>query len=60
MGLNFVKRPPREELDSPNDFITVALGQTDPEFANHDEQLIYEFYDKVLDEVDEERLNLEF
>lgn len=60
MGLNFVKRPPRQQFDPPNDFITVALGETDLKYAHVDEQVIFQFYDKVLDEVDEKRLNLEF
>ena len=48
MGLNFVRRGPREEFDSPNDFITVALGKIDSNMANHDEELILEYQKKVL------------
>ena len=48
MGLNFKKRGRREELDSPNDFITAGLSNTDSEFGNHDEHLTLLFYKKIL------------
>lgn len=60
MGLNYVKRPPREEFDSPNDFITVSLGETDLDYANHDEELILLFQKNVLDRVEQKYKEIDF
>lgn len=60
MGLNYVARPPREELDSPNDFITVTLGQVDRPFAEHDQHLIIDFENKQLDVIEERYRRLSF
>ena len=60
MGLNYVKRGKRETLDPPNDFISVSLGQTDPEFSHYDEQIIYDFENTVLDRVQKRIDDIEF
>lgn len=60
MGLNYTRRIRREELDSPNDFITVHLGAKDLAFAAHGEELIIDFENKILDEVEETYRNLNF
>ena len=60
MGLNFVKRGKREELDPPNDFIAAALGETDIEMKHNDEHLIYDYYNERLDRVQEKYDDLDF
>lgn len=60
MGLNYTIRPPREELDSPNDFITVSLGYEELAYAPHDPTLIIDFENKQLDIVEETYRNLHF
>ena len=60
MGLNYVKRGRRVELDPPNDFITVSLGETDINFANHGEELILDFENKILDGVEKKYRDLNF
>ena len=60
MGLNYVRRGRREDLDPPNDFITVALSRDDPDFVIHDEQLILDFENRVLDRVQKRLENLNF
>ena len=60
MGINYVKRPPRQEFDSPDDFISVALGETDFTFAAHDEELILKYTDKILDNIEEMYKNRRF
>ena len=60
MGLNYVRRPRREELDPPNDFVTVSLGHYDIRFSDHGEELITDFENKILDRVEETYRNLDF
>ena len=60
MGLNYVKRGRRVELDPPNDFVTVALGETDYAFSIQGEELILDFENKILDGVRERLENLRF
>ena len=48
MGLNYVRRGRREDLDSPNDFVTAAIGERDINFKEHDQQLILDFQDDIL------------
>ena len=49
MGLNYVPRPPREQLDPPNDFVSGALGDVDVRWA-HDwlTDTVLEFEDEIL------------
>ena len=58
MGLNYVKRGRRQDLDSPNDFVSVAIGDEDIEMMAHDEQLILEYEKRVLDNVEETYKNI--
>ena len=60
MGLNHKRRPPREDLDSPNDFVTVAYGETDIALKEHDVQLIMEFEDGILRNTRERLRDLSF
>ena len=60
MGLNYVPRPRREDLNPPNDFITVSLGYEEQDYANHDDHLILQFYKEVLDDVEAKYKNLRF
>jgi len=58
MGLNFVKRPKREQFDVPNEFIAVSFGEEDRSFSHYDEHVILEYVDKQLDKVDIARREL--
>ena len=60
MGLNYVRRPPREELDPPNDLITAALGTRDYRMHHNDEHIIMEFEKEILDKVEEKYRRLNF
>lgn len=53
MGLNYVRRVRRAELDPPNDFITVHIGTRDLAFGEHGEELLIDFENKILDRVEE-------
>lgn len=52
MGLNYVPRPPREQLNPPNEFISATLGAEDVHWS-HDMMIdtILEFEDAVLDRI---------
>jgi len=58
MGLNFEKRPKREQLDLPNRFIAYGLSTEHLAFAHYDEHIPLEFQDGILDRVDEQRRRL--
>lgn len=60
MGLNYVRRPRREELDPPNIFVSYALGLTDIQFKEQDEQLILDFENEVLDGVQRRYRDIDF
>lgn len=52
MGLNFVPRPPREQLDPPNDFVSASLGAVDFKWKHElMADAVLEFEDAVLDRV---------
>ena len=53
MGLNYVPRPVRNQLNPPNQFITSMLGQSgDPKFAAFGEHETLEFMKKTMDKVE--------
>lgn len=58
MGLNFKKRPVREQLGINNDFIARGLADENYQFAHMDEHVILEFTDGILDNVDNTRRKL--
>lgn len=60
MGLNFVRRGPREDLDPPNDFISQAIGAEELAWAHNDEELVLDFQDAVLDRAERELRGLDF
>ena len=60
MGLNYVRRPPREDLGPINIFIAVSLGDRDLDFAENDIHLIKDFENKQLDRAEEVYRNLRF
>ena len=60
MGLNYVPRPVRRELDSPNQFITSAIGQSgDPRFYQFGEHETLVFIKEVLDKVEVDYQNID-
>ena len=58
MGLNYVRRPVREQFDMPNDFIAQSIGQTYYPVRHYDQHVVLEFMDKRLDAVDQQRIAL--
>ena len=53
MGLNYVKRPRREELDPPNIFIPAAFGMSgDPNYYQFGIHEILEWEKERLDEIE--------
>ncbi len=60
MGLNYVRRPPREQLDSPNDFITYALGLEEITMQNQTIELIIDKENEYIDAAEKEYQELQF
>ena len=61
MGLNFVPRPPREELDPPNIFITASLGlDKDPNYYQFGIHEIMEYEKELLDKIEEDYKRIKF
>lgn len=61
MGLNYVPRPPRQDLDPPNQFITSSLGQAGyPDFFQFGEHETMEFEKEILDKAEQTVKEIKF
>lgn len=59
-GPKLYQETKRKELDSPNDFVAVALGQTDMKYKNHTEEIIIDYENRIPDGIEKRYRELDF
>ena len=58
MGLNFKRRPIREQLGINDDLIARSFADTDHRFAHMDEHVVLAFEGRIYDRIDDRRRQL--